>query len=189
MVSERPLWRSDLFDTGQSLRLMDNQTMKKQLYGALVFHQRVMSEKVFSHGRIVLGERNGFVVDPIEFCGQKTWTLFSDSTLHLPGGARASFCSQGVTHGVNDGAITSESHLVFGENDWAIIHLSSGLEVVVCFRDTTAGALGGGSFLALSRALESPAMRALVLSFALHSAFIFFAGLTSDPVEMYTYRQ
>lgn len=163
--------------------------MKKQLYEALVFHQRVMSEKVFSHGRIVLGERNGFVVDPIEFCGQKTWTLFSDSTLHLPGGARASFCSQGVTHGVNDGAITSESHLVFGENDWAIIHLSSGLEVVVCFRDTTAGALGGGSFLALSRALESPVMRALVLSFALHSAFIFFAGLTSDPVEMYTYRQ
>ena len=189
MVSERPLWRSDLFDTGRSLRLMDNQTMKKQPYGALVFHQRVRSEKVFSHGLFVLGERNGFVVDPIEFCGQKTWTLFSDSTLHLPGGARASFCSQGVTHGVNDGAITSESHLVFGENDWAIIHLSSGLEVVVCFRDTTAGALGGGSFLALSRALESPAMRALVLSFALHSAFIFFAGLTSDPVEMYTYRQ
>lgn len=167
--------------------------MNLKLYGALLYHQKVLCEKTLSENTIVLGrdaQRCDFVVDLPEF--ESPFKLIDGGTLHLkPTMCVTMSCGQ-VHYGVGDVRATpssGEESYAFSQDDWAIVNLSPGLDFVVCFKDISSSPMPlAAPFLSLTQALESPAARLLVLSFALHSMFIFLASWTSETVETTEYQ-
>lgn len=163
--------------------------MNKQLYSALVFHQKIISEKRFDKESVVIGNSKDadISVDLARF--STPFELYSNHELHLDKNMQASLSCSGHCWKIGEkrspervaGNIESYS---FGDDDWLILNLDKGLDVVLCYKSRDVIPLAGGSpFIALTQALESPIARTLVVSFALHSAFIFFVSLKAEPIE------
>lgn len=164
--------------------------MNKQLYGALVFHQSVLSEKRFPQdGRISIGmsDQADFSVKIEDY--REPFTLIDHSTLHLKSSMVTSL-SVGEKkyrpgdlrepHSFSDGI---ESY-PFSKNDWLILNLAPGLNLVISYVEGNKPVpVTGGALISLSEALNSSVSRALLFSFILHSAIIFVATLNSEPVE------
>ena len=157
--------------------------MKTQLYGALLYHQKILSEKTSKFGSITLGGTGAdFEVDIPEW--KKPFAVVLDGKLHLspPMAVSTSCVDNGALH-----IVQSVEEYAFSEEDWAIANLAPGLDFVVCYRNPAAGGLAS-PLVALTEALESPVARTLVLSFALHSTLVFLASLGGDTTENVEYQ-
>lgn len=162
--------------------------MQKTRFGALIYRQNILSEKKLHSDPVVIGQSKecDFVVD--HPCVGERFELLKNGNLRLHDAMKASLCIDGKTYTIGekrDGA--KEDHIEsyrFGENDWCILNLAPGLDLLIAYRKEE-GSLVGAPLQSLSDALESPVARALVLSFAIHSAILFFAGLSSNSVETY----
>lgn len=162
----------------------------------IVFHQQVISEKQFPNSKIVIGDgaSSDFVITLPECFQTGQFAVFENGVLSLPCGCLASLSVRQGVYPVGEKRLCDDvrdgiEHYPFSEDDWVIIRLAPGLDFVICYRDgDVSGLLKGAPILALSQILESPLSKTLLFSFLVHSAFIFFAGLTSNPVEKYVYQ-
>ncbi|MBQ9818200.1 MAG: AgmX/PglI C-terminal domain-containing protein [Proteobacteria bacterium] len=161
--------------------------MKKQLYAALVYHQRILDEKYIRQSRVTIGPNGScdFMVDVPEIT--ENFLIFDQNKLCLRPKMLASMSIGGqiTLIGEKRNAKVSPDGLEsyeFGENDWIILNLSRGLDFVLCYKSAEIAPYAANSpFLTLTKALESPIARTLVLSFALHSAFLFIASMYAEP--------
>ena len=164
--------------------------MNKQLYGALVFHQSIISEKRFAEdGRISIGKSGSsdFSVELEEY--RDPFVLVDHSKLRLKSGMVASLSVGG--HKYRPGDIRQPDTLdsgvetyAFSHEDWLILNLAPGLNLIVSYVNSDKPIpVTGGGLISLSEALNSSVSRALIFSFILHSAIIFVASVTSEPIE------
>lgn len=162
--------------------------MKKSLHATLIYHQQILAEKTITSSKVTLGsaKNNDFTVDAADL--SSSYTVFEKDVVRLRPQMLASLSSAGhlypvgtPRHGTKSGEVET---FEFTESDWLILNLSPGLDFVLCYKsDELPPFIPASPVLTLSQALESPVARALVLSFALHSAFILLTSLASDPED------
>ncbi|MBR4984423.1 MAG: hypothetical protein IKY83_01610, partial [Proteobacteria bacterium] len=162
--------------------------MKKSLYASLIYHQKILSEKTITGSKVTLGNAHNtdFFVDIPAI--SSTYTVFEKNVVRLRPDMLASLSVAGKIYPVGTPRNGTQSGDVetfeFCEDDWLILNLAPGLDFVLCYKSGELPPfIAGSPVLTLSQALESPVARALVLSFALHSALILLTSLASDPTE------
>ena len=161
--------------------------MKKQLYGALIYHQKVITEKFLSGSKITMGSapNTDFSID-LPALG-KSYTIFDSKD----GGTVYLSSQMVISTSCGGGCHPGQSHETsysFGESDWLILNLAPGYDFLLCYSTPAKAPVAGSSMLLLSQALESPIARTLVLSFLVHSIFLFIAGMTGQKIEATTYK-
>ncbi len=163
--------------------------MKKQLYGALVFHQNFLTEKKITRDKVTIGtdDTSDFSVDIPRF--KTPFVVFEKDHIQLQKDMKASVSCHGRLTNVGEtrtpDSQTGDLEIYnFSDDDWLILNLAPGLDFVLCHKsDEPVPYVAGSPILSLTEALESPVARTLVLSFALHSAFIFLASMTAKTTE------
>ena len=169
----------------------------KQLYGILMFHREIVSERRISKMVVKIGKKQScdFVVDAFEL---PEFTIFKDGKLHLLSDMTATLQSRSTRYMAGDKRScfdtldlngTPVERWDFGEDDWAIVNLAPNLDLVLCYRNDDAPVFFTPPIVTIAQYLESPLVRALVVSFAIHTAVIFIASLAQDPVEAFILKQ
>lgn len=142
--------------------------MAKQLRAALVFDQRILSEKYIGTSSIILGEAGDFPVASLE--GQLT--VYAHGRIRIPAGMVASYSASGQKAFAQK--MARETALDFDEDAWLILNLGYKLDFVLC-HDLPAGGALTKPMAELATLLSSPLSGMLVVSFLLHSLLIFAA--------------
>lgn len=168
---------------------------EKKLYGKVLFHRNAICEKPLNPKRVTLGSdaRCDFCFQALDFA---SFTLMENGVLHLRRDAVATLQignyrafagepRQGMTVTLDRSVETYD----FGEDDFVILHLFSELELVIYYENGDVPVVFAPPIVSIAQTLESPVARALVLSFALHTAIIFLASLANDPVEAFIVKQ
>ena len=166
---------------------------KKELCGLLMFHGECISEKLLSPRRVTVGSDSkcDFAIDAFEtprFSIIENGSLFlmSDMTATLSCGGKQYLAGEKRScDRVKDGIEQWD----FGDDDWVIVNAGVGLDIVLHYRSAARPSFFAPPIVTVSQCLESPAARAIVLSFALHTAVIFIASLSSDPAEEFIAKQ
>ena len=162
--------------------------MKKSLYASLIYQQKILSEKTITASKVTIGsaKNNDFPLDIAEF--PPSYTVFEKDSVRLRPDMLASLSSNGHIYPVgqkrNGTAAGDVETFEFGQDDWLILNLAPGLDFVLCYKsEELPPFIPASPVLSLSQALESPVARALVLSFALHSAFILLTSLSTEHTD------
>ncbi len=161
--------------------------MKNKLYGALIYHQKVMAEKYLSGSHVTIGSSKSadFCVN-VPALGQ-SYTIYDDKdggTVYLqPNMMVSTSCGEGCRPGQSHPACYT-----FKSSDWLILNLAPGFDFLLYYTSVGLPPVAGSPLMMLSQALESPIARTLVLSFLLHSIVLFIAGMTGEKVEATTYK-
>ncbi len=142
--------------------------MSRQIRAALLFDQRIIHEKYFHEATLNVGPTGDFCVDVLT----KNVALLQNGVLTVPEGYTASCSKQGQI----EIARTYEraESFEFGEDDWLILNLGRKLDLVLCW-DVPMAPLVGSPAAGLAERLSTPLSAAIVVSFLLHSFFIFSA--------------
>lgn len=163
-------------------------------YSALIYHQKIIAEKQSDCKRITIGSGSNadFRVNIPEF--NTAYTIFENGKLRLRSNMIATLCiNQKKWHpGEKRTPQTKDGEFEIYEmtkEDWAIVNLAPGLDFVLCYKTSASPIPLSAPLLNLTEALESPVVRALVVSFALHSTLLFILGLTAEPIEKITVKQ
>ena len=164
--------------------------MSKQLYAALVFHQSVISEKRFNpDSRITIGESDSADFSVLLEAFKQPFVLFEKSTLYLRSDMIASLSVNSTVYRPGESRLPDKCEdkvesYSFTDNDWVILNLSSGLNLVLSYVESERPVpVTGGALITISEALNSSVSRALLFSFLLHSVILFLVSIFNDPVE------
>lgn len=169
----------------------------KQLYGILMYHREIVSEKMFPRMTVSIGQKSScdFVVESFRL---PEFAVFNNGKLCLLPDMIATLQSNGRQWMAGDARACADNFEIdgtrverwdFGDDDWAIVNLAPNLDLVLYYRNGDTTGFISPPIVLLAQYLESPLVRALVVSFALHTAIIFIASLAEDPVEAFILKQ
>ena len=167
-----------LFDAIGSRRCSPDTEVKmaKKLRAALIFDQRIVEEKYFSEPNVSLGPTGDFRVSTFD----ANYPVISGGSVSLKRGMVASLSRGGKVEIAK--AFSADEVFSFSEDDWLILNLGRKLDFVLCFDEPVKGGLVSPAS-ELAERLATPLSAALIVSFALHSFFIFAAFWFSRPED------
>lgn len=142
--------------------------MPKQLRAALVFDQQIIKEKYIVDAPVRLGPQGEFAVSSLK----EAFTVYEAGRIRVPKGSIASYASNGKSAYAEH--FESDAEMPFDGDDWLILNLGYKLDFVLCYDAPAVGALTKPA-TELATRLASPLSGALLVSFLLHSLFIFAA--------------
>jgi uncharacterized membrane protein YgcG len=165
-----------------------------KLYSALIYHQKTIAEKQSDFSRITIGPKGlaDFCVNLDTFA--QPFAIFENGKLRLRSDMIATLSFNGKCWHAGEKRTPEnvendiETYTISYE-DWAIVNLAPGLDFVLCHKQIPIPIPLAHPLLNLTEALESPVVRAIVISFALHSALMFILGMTAEPIERVTIKQ